>query len=132
MREDNGHFLRSTDCGEAGPMELPEYPFGGSLVLAASQSGKIPSDEDTAIYVVWDQDTNTHVGLHETKNPAIEGRFEINGVKVTTAYTLLKEQMETCPPEWAEAITEVPTDTIVELARMYACDTPSTLSLIHI
>ena len=127
VREDNGHFLRSTDFGEAGPMELPEYPFGGSLVLAASQSGKIPSDEDTAIYVVWDQDTNTHVGLHETKNPAIEGRFEINGVKVTTAYTLLKEQMETCTPEWAEAITEVPTDTIVELARMYACDTPSTI-----
>ena len=30
--------------------------------------------------------------------------------------------------EWAVDITEVPADTIVELARMYAQDAPSTIS----
>ena len=48
-------------------------------------------------------------------------------MKVTTAWTLLKDHLKDCTPEWANEITEVPVDVIVELARMYACDTPSTI-----
>ena len=127
VREDTGLFLRSTDFGEAGPTQLPEYPFGGSLVLAASKAGKVPTAEETAIYVVWDADANASGSLNDVANPAVEGSFEVNGVKVTTAYTLLKEHMAQYTPEWAEKMTEVPADTIVELARMYAQDTPSTI-----
>lgn len=127
VRSDNAHYLRSTDFGEAGPAQLKEYPFGGSLVLSASSSGNIPTDEETAVYMVWDADTNAPVGLHETANPAVEGSYEVNGVAVTTAFTMLKEHVAQYTPEWAEGITEVPADTIVELARMYAQDTPSTI-----
>lgn len=57
----------------------------------------------------------------------MEGSFEVEGVKVTTAWSLFKEHMADCTPEWAADITEVPADTIVELARMYAQDAPSTI-----
>lgn len=127
VREDNGHFLRSSDFGENGPKELPEYPFYGMLLLQGTKASKIPTEEDTKDYVVWDADANAAGSLNDVKNPAMEGRFEINGVKVTTAFTLLKERMAECTPEWAEEITEVPVETIVELARMYAIDTPSTI-----
>lgn len=40
---------------------------------------------------------------------------------------MLKEHVAQYTPEWAEKMTEVPADTIVELARMYALDTPSTI-----
>lgn len=127
MREDNGHFLRSTDFGEDGPAQLPEYPFYGMLLLQASKANKVPTLEQTADYVVWDADANARGAINETANPALEGRYEVDGVKVTTAWTLLKEHMAECTPEWAEKITEVPADTIVELARMYAQDAPSTI-----
>ena len=127
VREDNGHFLRSTDFGEAGPMELPEYPFYGMLLLQGTKANKIPTEADTEKYVVWDADANTWGSLNTVANPAMEGSFEINGVKVTTAWTLFKEHMAQNTPEWAEEITEVPADTIRELARMYAQDTPSTI-----
>ncbi|CVH79846.1 molybdopterin-containing oxidoreductase family protein [Rubneribacter badeniensis] len=127
VREDNGHFLRSTDFGEDGPAQLPEYPFYGMLLLQASKANKVPTLEQTADYVVWDADANARGAINETANPALEGRYEVDGVKVTTAWTLLKEHMAECTPEWAEKITEVPADTIVELARMYAQDAPSTI-----
>ncbi|MCI8366911.1 MAG: molybdopterin-dependent oxidoreductase [Eggerthellaceae bacterium] len=127
VREDNGHFLRSTDFGEAGPIELPEYPFYGMLLLQGVKAGKVPTPEEAADYVVWDADTNSWTTINETTNPAMEGTFEVNGVKVTTAWSLLKEHMASCTPEWAEEITEVPVETIIELARMYSQDTPSTI-----
>ena len=65
--------------------------------------------------------------INDVANPALEGSFEVNGVKVTTAWSLFKEHMAECTPEWAEGITEVSADTIVELARMYSQDTPSTI-----
>ncbi len=127
VREDNGHFLRSTDFGEVGPMTLPEYPFYGMLLLQGTKAGKVPTKEQAADYVVWDADSDAWTTINETANPAMEGTFEVNGVKVTTAWTLLKEHMAECTPEWAEEITEVPVETIIELARMYSQDTPSTI-----
>ena len=127
IREDNGHMLRSTDFGEAGPAELPEYPFGGSLVLAASKAGAVPSEEATAIFMVVDSESGEAVGLHDTLKPALEGSYEVQGVKASTAYTLLKNHIAKYTPSWAESVCEVPADTIVELARMYACETPSTI-----
>ncbi len=127
VREDNGHFLRATDFGEAGPAELPEYPFFGTLLLQGVKAGKVPTLEETAHYVVWDADKDAWGLINEVANPAMEGSFEVNGVKVTTAWTLFKEHMAECTPEWAEGLTEVPADTIVELARMYSQDTPSTI-----
>ncbi|MEG1827511.1 MAG: molybdopterin-dependent oxidoreductase, partial [Gordonibacter sp.] len=91
VRHDNGHFLRVTDFGEAGPIELPEYPFNGMLLLQGPKASKAPTLEQTAGYVVWDSDLNAKTGINETKNPALEGNYEIDGVKVTTAWTKLKE-----------------------------------------
>ena len=127
VREDNGHFLRASDFGEEGPAVLPEYPFNGMLLLQGSKAGKTPTPEAMGNYLVWDLDAGAAGSANDVTNPAMEGTFEVNGVKVTTAWTLLKERMTSYTPEWAEGITEVPQDTIVELARMYAVDSPSTI-----
>lgn len=127
VREDNGHFLRATDFGEEGPAQLPEYPFFGTLLLQGVKAGKVPTLEESAHYVVWDADKDAWGLINEVANPAMEGSFEVEGVKVTTAWSLFKEHMADCTPEWAADITEVPADTIVELARMYAQDAPSTI-----
>ena len=127
VREDNGHFLRATDFGEEGPAQLPEYPFFGTLLLQGVKAGKVPTLEESAHYVVWDADKDAWGLINDVANPALEGSFEVNGVKVTTAWSLFKEHMAECTPEWAEGITEVSADTIVELARMYSQDTPSTI-----
>ncbi|MBR3258422.1 MAG: molybdopterin-dependent oxidoreductase, partial [Eggerthellaceae bacterium] len=65
--------------------------------------------------------------INDVKNPALEGTYEVQGVKCTTAWTLFKNHMAQYTPEWAEKITGVPVADIVELAHMYACETPSTI-----
>lgn len=127
VREDNGHFLRRSDFGEAGPKELPEYPFFGMLLLQGVKAKQVPSLDEVADYLVWDAEAGVAASVNDVANPAIEGSYEVDGVKVTTAWTLLKEHMSQYTTSWAEEVTEVPSDTIVELARMYSQDTPSTI-----
>lgn len=45
-------------------------------------------------------------------DPAIEGTYEVNGVKATPAFQLLKDMVEPHTPEWAEEITSVPAEQI--------------------
>ncbi|MBR3257726.1 MAG: molybdopterin-dependent oxidoreductase, partial [Eggerthellaceae bacterium] len=127
VREDNHHFLRNSDFGEAGPAVLPAYPYGTSLLTTSGKGKRFPTAEAMANYVVIDSATGEPASMTACDTPALEGRYEINGVKVTTAFTLLKEQMAQYTPAWVEQITTVPPETTYELARMYACETPSTI-----
>ena len=74
--------------------------------------------------VVWDLNaakavSETTVGI----NPAITGTFEIEGKKYRTALDYLIDEVNQYPPEVAAELTDVPAETIVELAH-YAMDTP--------
>lgn len=127
VREDNHHFLRQSDFSEAGPMQLPSYPYGTSLSTTSGKGKKFPTSEQQANYLVIDGETLQPVPMTSCSTPALEGRYEVNGVPVVTAFTLLKEQMAEYAPEWVEKTTDVPQETVVELARMYALETPSTI-----
>jgi molybdopterin-containing oxidoreductase family molybdopterin binding subunit len=70
--------------------------------------------------LVWDPATNSAVAVGTVDKPALEGSFEVNGVKVRTAFELLKEEVAQYPPEEASKLTDVEPETIRELAKLAA------------
>lgn len=93
--------------------------------LRQSDLGNLPEGEENQI-VVRDQDGN--IGLPtEIMDPVIEGTFTINGIKVTTAYSLLLERIAEYPLEKVSEICNISVEQIEELAKLYATNKPSTI-----
>lgn len=78
-------------------------------------------------YIVIESDTEKETVLGNSSDPVLYGEFAVNGFRVKTALTMLKEAVEEFTPEYAEKLTTVPADKIRELARVYALDGPNTI-----
>ena len=112
-----------------GPLLVKERD-GKYLRLSDIEGSGSPSNSGTAVedpFIVWDSDNNTFGNLNDVVNPAITGSYEVNGIKVTTAYELLANRSSEYPPEKAQEICDVPADTIRELLHIYVKNTPSTI-----
>lgn len=102
VKESDGKYLRLSDLGKA--------------------TAGTPAD---AIVV---RDATGKVGLPaEISDPVLEGNFEINGIKVQTAYSLLLERIAEYPPEKAAEICNLPVKQIEEITKLYATNKPSTI-----
>ncbi|MEZ0346073.1 MAG: molybdopterin-dependent oxidoreductase [Infirmifilum sp.] len=73
-----------------------------------------------ADYAVYDLDAKDFASYKKASNPALEWEGEAAGVKVRTAFLLLKDRAAQYPPEEAEKICGVPADTIRRIAREFA------------
>lgn len=103
VKESDGLYLRQSDLnGTSGKADAKDNPI---VVRGADGKVGLPS---------------------EIPDPVINGTYEINGIKVTTAYDLLLKRTAEWTPEKASALCDIPVDTIYELARMYA-DGPTCL-----
>ncbi|UWG96699.1 molybdopterin-dependent oxidoreductase [Dehalobacter sp. DCM] len=102
VKDSDGKYLRLSDLGKA----TAGTPTDGIIVRDAA--GKIGS-------------------ATEITDPVLEGSFEINGIKVKTAYSLLLERIAEYPPEKAAEICNIPIAQLEEVTRMYAANKPSTI-----
>ena len=106
VREDTKKFLRMSDLGVA-PTEGP----------VSATTGK-PTIVDPP--VVWNAEKNEAGSSAEVANPALEGSFEVNGIKTNTAYSLLVAHVQDYTPEIVAADVEMDPEDIRELARLAA------------
>ncbi len=104
VRADTKKFLRNSDLTGSKVAEGQDDPF-----------------------IVWDELSNRAGRVDQVITPALEGSFEVNGISVTTAFSLLKELVNQYPPEVAAKLTDISPEVIRELALTYASKTPSTI-----
>ena len=119
VRQDTGKFLRADAAGVEVESEAGAggQAWGGAAI------------EGVAVQPIVAIDENGEPGLlRDMANPQIEGTFEVNGIKVKTAYQML---IERCA-EWTIPATakkcELSEELIEQLCLMYL-DGPTTLHL---
>lgn len=93
--------------------------------LRLSDLGKLTEGQADAIVV---RGADGKVGLpQEIVDPVIEGSFNINGIAVNTAYSLLLKRIAEYPPEKAAKICNISVKQIEEITKIYANNKPSTI-----
>ena len=76
-------------------------------------------DEATGHAIYMDASDNTIKPYDQCAQPTLEGEFDYNGRKATTAFSLYKEHIKQYTPEWQEEITTVPAQTIRDVAKEF-------------
>jgi len=81
-------------------------------------------DAETGKPLVWDT-ARGHAVRYDTPDGgalALEGAYEVAGVRARPAFALLREHVRQFTPEWAERISSVPAASIRRLAREFATE----------
>lgn len=113
VKAETNTILRMSDLG-VEPTEGPVNPMTGQ-----------PTVIDPMVFMDASGATGTP---DEIADPVIHGTFEVHGISVTTALDLLMARTAEWTPEKTEEVTEVPADTVRELARMFA-EGPTNLNI---
>ncbi|MBR2789216.1 MAG: molybdopterin-dependent oxidoreductase, partial [Eggerthellaceae bacterium] len=69
----------------------------------------------------------SYVAMNDSTDPVIEGTYDANGIKVTCAFTLLKEKIKEWTPARAAELCDVSVETITKLTDEYTHNGPSTI-----
>lgn len=114
---DEEHILKETSYPYLADVQTGEL-LGEMVEVVDEETG------DTSSYrrgMVWDTKSNNAVAVDTPgATPALSGTFEVDGRKCVTVFDLLKEQMSGYTTEWAAEISQIPAETIEELAESYA------------
>lgn len=83
---------------------------------------------ETNPYLVWDANSNSAKPYNASGiRPALEGNFTVDGIRVKTVFTGLKENQKQYTAEWASEITEIPADVIYQITKDFATRGPAVL-----
>ncbi len=110
--KEDGSYLRLSEAG----LDLLEGEPGAD--------GK-PSLSDTE--VVWDEETGAFVSSHVAASPAVSGSYEVNGIKVRTAFDLTRESIAPFTVDYAAQECDLPKERIEWLAETYATNGPASI-----
>lgn len=103
-------FIEKDACDEAFLRDCTCAPF----LVNLDTGSFLRSPEGDASYMVLSQGSIT--SLDETINPEIDAECEVDGVLHKTAFRLLKEKVQGFPPDVVSRLTEIPEETLYELA----------------
>lgn len=86
-----------------------------------SENGYFLRDPESNKAMLWDLSDGKAKTFDdpEVKDPALDGDYIVNGVRVRTAFQVLKEHVVPYSPDWASVITDIPAATIRRLAREF-------------
>lgn len=110
-------------------LERSNLPF-----LVNEETGKLLRQNEVMAggseeaFVVWDQATNSVADPDQALSPALEGSFTVNGIRVRTVFSRLRERVAPYTPEHASEITGVPAQDIIDLAYAYATTKPAMIN----
>ncbi|MBI2215689.1 MAG: molybdopterin-dependent oxidoreductase [Candidatus Rokubacteria bacterium] len=81
-------------------------------------------DAESAKPLVWDAARSRAVPYDdpEVATAALEGEWDVQGVRARPAFALLREHVRQFTPEWAEPICTVPAETIRRVAHEFATE----------
>ena len=119
MAYTNFPFLIDVATGELVDAD-PEATAAAQKEFEEAQKAGKEAAAPVKAFVVWDEAAKAAVRFAEAKKPALEGTFTVDGRKVCTLFTRLREDMAEYTLEWAEGITNVPADQIAGVAEQYA------------
>lgn len=96
-------------------------------LLRLSDLGRAEAESEEDDFVVMTVD-GTFDAAKVVADPVLEVvDADAEGIKVTSAYSLLLDRIAEYPVSYASELTGVPEDKIVEIAKAYACETPSAI-----
>ena len=78
-------------------------------------------DKETNKPLIWDPKDNKVKTFDDAtiKDFALDGEYEVDGVKCKPAFQIIKDEMKKYTPEWASEKTTIPAETIRRIAREF-------------
>lgn len=106
---------------EVGTFDEPFLKQRTNAVYLIGEDGYYANDTATGKPLVWDSLDGSGKTFDDpsVRDFALEGRYQVDGRTLTTAFTLVKEAVRGYSPEWAESITTVPAGTIRRIASEF-------------
>lgn len=88
---------------------------------------------DSGLFMIWDKKSKSAKPLifpwDDSLEPALEGRYSVNGMECATGFQLLKERVEPYTIQKAAEICWLDAQMIEKAIKLYAQNTPSGISL---
>ena len=111
LLKEDGTYLRTNEA--VAPAAEGEEAAEGEAAAPA-----------TPTIMVWDNATGMAVSCNDAADPALEGEFEVNGIKVQTMFSFTKEKIKDMTVAKAAKICDMTEADIEEIAYTYATQGP--------
>ncbi len=113
--------LLNVVLNEVGIFDEPFLKRRTNAVYLIGDDGYYATDAAAGKPLVWDPVDGKAKTFDDpsVKDFALDGRYQVDGKTLPTAFTLVREAVRGYSPEWAESITTVPAETIRRIAREF-------------